>query len=71
MLLFKNGVFAVPRLDPFRCWAAVGGKQSGVDAVSMKLPASIVVDTLEADINAGACCDNGKDPDQLADVGDE
>ena len=69
--LFKNGAFAVCRLDPLRCWAAVGGEQSGIDAVAMKFPAGIIVDALQADIDVGACRDSGKDLDQLSDVGDQ
>ena len=46
VFLFQNSTFAVLRLDPFCCWAPVGGEQSGIDAVAMKFPAGIIVDAL-------------------------
>ena len=40
------------RFYPLRCWPAVGGDQSGVNAVAMKFPAGIIVDALQAEIDA-------------------
>ena len=66
-----NCAFAVLRLYPFRCWAAIGGEQSGIDAVTMKFPAGIIFDALQADIDVGACRDAGEALDQLGYVGDQ
>ena len=70
-LLFTNGTFAVLRLHPLRCWAAISGEQSGIDAVTMEFPAGIIFDALQADIDARLCRDAGKDLDELGNVGDQ
>ena len=59
------------RFYPLRCWPAVGGDQSGVNAVAMKFPAGIIVDALQAEIDAGASRDAGKDLYQVSEVVDQ
>ena len=70
-LLFLQSVLGVRHLNPFGRGPAIGRHEACLHGVAMELPAGVVVDALEPNVNAVAAGDAGKGADELADIFDQ
>ena len=68
--LFANGLLRLCLLNPFCRGATVSRHEACFDIVPVKLPAGIMVDTLQPDIDIVALGDGGKLNDEAINIRD-